>query len=225
MEKKPSISQYLISTCLFIIDELNDKYSNVEKKELKAIADQKYNEMDITVRIGYPFRQMAHYTVGDKDEMGYAKSNHDIFIESKDYKIEVKYLKNWKSSNKSRSSSNSALWKTYQNDFDWLFNEIDNGNKNNRAFVIGWFNCVDYFAQMIQLGETSGSKPLANERRICYFPYLYKANHPTYTSDLLIDYSSAYECLSVRPIGTKTGEYNCIFIGKPSDVFHFAIYY
>ena len=53
MEKKPSISQYLISTCLFIIDELNEKYSTLEKRELKEIADQKFNEMDITVRIGY----------------------------------------------------------------------------------------------------------------------------------------------------------------------------
>ena len=225
MLKQPSISQYLISTCLFVIDELNDKYKELDKPALKEIADLKFNEMDITVRIGYPFRQMAHYTVGDKEKKGLAKSNHDIFIEQKDFKIEVKYLKNWKSSNKSKSSSNSALWSTYQADFDWLFSEIDNGYKNKRAFVIGWFNCVDYFAQMIQLGESSGSKPLANERRICYFPFLYKANHPTYTNDLLIDYSCAYDVLSVRPIGIKAGEYNCIFIGNESDTFHFALYF
>ena len=68
--KKPSISQYLLSTCLFIIDELNEQYGSLSKDELKKIADDKFNEMDITVRLGYPFRQMVHYTVGDKTKRG-----------------------------------------------------------------------------------------------------------------------------------------------------------
>ena len=67
--KKPTISQYLLSICLFIIDELNEQYGRLSKEELKEIADYKYNEMDITVRLGYPFKQTVHYTVGDAKKM------------------------------------------------------------------------------------------------------------------------------------------------------------
>lgn len=63
--KTPSISQYLLSTCLFTIDELNEQYGKLSKEDHKLVADNKFNEMDITVRLGYPFKQMVHYTVGD----------------------------------------------------------------------------------------------------------------------------------------------------------------
>lgn len=221
--KTPSISQYIISTCLFITDELNAQYKGLTPQELKIIADEKFNEMDITVKIGYPFRNTAHYTVGDTVKSGQAKSNHDIFVESKDFKIEIKYLKNWKSA--SKTSSNSALWSTYQADFDWLFSEIDNGYKDKRAFVIGWFNCVEYFAQLIQLGEGSGKSPLVNEKRVCYFPFLRKTAHPTYTRDLAYNYSLAYEEQAVSLISKTQGDYRCVFIGNETDVFHFAVYY
>ena len=102
--KKPTISQYLLSTCLFTIDELNEQYGGLSKEELKQIADDKYNEMDITVRLGYPFKQTVHYTVGDGKKNG-SKVNHDLYVESKDFKIEIKYLKNWKSN----SGTNSVL--------------------------------------------------------------------------------------------------------------------
>ena len=32
--KTPTISQYLLSTCLFTIDELNEQYKNVSKEVL-----------------------------------------------------------------------------------------------------------------------------------------------------------------------------------------------
>ena len=72
--KKPTIEQYLLSTCLFIIDEINEQYKNETKEQLRELSNNRYNEMDITVRLGYPFKQMVHYTVGDK---GNKKSNHD----------------------------------------------------------------------------------------------------------------------------------------------------
>ena len=90
--KQPTIDQYLLSTCLFIIDEFNEKYRNTSKIDLKAIADEKFNEMDLCVRIGYPFKQMVHFTIGDKRSKGKSKKNHDLIVESKDYIIEVKYL-------------------------------------------------------------------------------------------------------------------------------------
>ena len=90
--RKPTINQYLLSTCLFTIDELNEQYKNVSREDLKIIANNKYNEMDITVRLGYPFKQTVHYTAGDKCKKG-IKVNHDLYVESKDFKIQVKFYR------------------------------------------------------------------------------------------------------------------------------------
>lgn len=218
---KPKISQYLLSTCLFIIDELNETYGTKPKEALKNIADDKFNEMDISVKLGYPFRQMVHYTVGDNKKG--TKSNHDLYVESKDFKIEVKYLKNWKSSSGTNSASKS--WKEYQKDFDWLLDEIRNGNKDKRAFIIGWFNCVGNFSQYLQLGSGSGSTPLANDERIAYFPFLKKLKSPTYTTDLTYNYEKAYREYPLDLIGEYNVNCDCLFLGNEHDCFHFAIYY
>ena len=228
MEKTPSIEQYLLSTCLFIIDEFNELYTDYEKPDLKSIADSKYNEMDITVRLGYPFKNSVHYTIGD-GKRDASKTNHDLYVESKDFIIEVKYLKNWDTAIK--TSSNKKKWDPYQADFDWLFSEIDNGKKHKRAFVIGWFNCVDHFGQLMQLGQRiegkrTGKNPLLSEERFCYFPFLRKTkSNPTYTSDIKYEYSYSYMSQKVKLIGETAGDYDCLFLGNESDVFHFAIYY
>ena len=224
--KHPSIEQYLISTCLYIIDELNELHAGKSKPELKKIADTQYNEMDFTVRLGYPFRHLAHYTAGDKSKNKAAKSNHDIFVASKDFKIEVKFLKNWKNP-ESDNNTNSLNWEPIQQDFDWLIDEIDSGFKSKRAFIIGWFNCVDNFSSIMKLGETAGSRPIANEMRVCYFPFLKRTNErpPTYTRDLDYEYRDAYQKLKFKPYGRNKEEYNCMFIGNENDTFHFAIYF
>lgn len=220
--KTPSISQYLLSTCLYTIDELNEQYGRLTKEELKSIADDKFNEMDITVRLGYPFKQMVHYTVGDAKPKG-SKVNHDLYVESKEFKIEIKYLKNWKSN--VGTSSNSKTWDEYQKDFNWLIEEIQEGYKHKRAFVIGWFNCVDSISRYLQLGSGKGSKPLVNEERVAYFPFLRKTKVPTYTTDLVYNYESAYEVLALNLIGEHNPNVNCMFLGQKTDVFHFAIFY
>ena len=38
-----------------------------------------------------------------------------------------------------------------------------------------------------------GSKPLVNENRLAYFPFLRRLKAPTHTTDLLINYDSAYK--------------------------------
>lgn len=220
--KQPSISQYLLSTCLYTIDEFNERYRHLTKEELKKLADKKFNEMDITVRLGYPFKNMVHYTVEDSKQKG-SKVNHDLFVESKDFKIEIKFLKNWKAN--SGTNTNSKKWEEYQKDFDWLTEEIENGCKDKRAFVMGWFNCVDTVSRYLQLGSGRGNKPLVNEERIAYFPFLRKTKVPTYTSDLIYNYDCAYEPLSLNLIRENNPNINCIFLGNKDDVFHFAIYY
>lgn len=219
--KVPTISQYLLSTCLFTIDELNEQYRELPKETLKTIADEKYNEMDITVRLGYPFRNTVHYTVGDGTRG--IKNNHDLFVESKDFKIEIKYLKNWKCNSGTNSASKS--WQEYQKDFDWLIEEIQNGNKHKRAFVIGWFNCVESISQYLQLGSSAGTKPPINEERVAYFPFLRKTKSPTLVCDLAYNYNRAYQELPLDLIGEKDYNCHCMFLGNQNDVFHFALYY
>lgn len=225
MNNMPSITEYLIATCSLIIDEFNEQYSNSSELELKKIADNDFNEMDLVVRIGYPFRNLVHYTTslmrGDKDSE--AKGNHDLVIKQKDFVIEVKYLKNWQSS--AGSTTSSKKWSEFQKDFDWLFDAIDKGNKNKRAFIIGWFNCVDCIARCIQLGEGGGSHPVVKEEKLAYFPFLRKMSVPTKTKDLQYDYQLAYETQRVNLIGRTGTDYQCLFIGKPNDKFHFAIYF
>ena len=64
---------------------------------------------------------------GAKNELGTF-----LYIGQRDFKIEVKYLKNWISSANTRAASKS--WSVFQQDFDWLMDEIDNGKK--------WKGCV-----------------------------------------------------------------------------------
>lgn len=67
--REPIIDQYLIADCLFIIDEFNIMYRDYGLEQLKREADERYNEMDMTVRIGYPFKQTAHYTAGESNRL------------------------------------------------------------------------------------------------------------------------------------------------------------
>jgi len=98
-------------------------------------------------------------------------------------------------------------------------------NKGKRAFIIGWFNCVDYFAQYMQLGATGGQKPIVDENKLVYFPFLTKTNElpPTYTKDLDYNYNFSYTTRTLNLY--KSYELNCLFLGNAKDKFHFAVYY
>lgn len=221
---EPSIEQYLVANCLFIIDEFNIMYKDYSMNDLKKVADEKFNEMDITVRVGYPFKQTAHYTVGESNRLRKEqKINHDLYIEPHNFKIEIKYLKNWMSSSKTWSVAKN--WQVFQQDFDWLMDTIDSEGNGKAAFIIAWFNCVDSFAQLIQLGKGGGAYPLVDERKLLYFPFLIKEKEPTITKNLKYNYSVAYKVRTINQIGTRKGEYNCMFLGNENDKFHFAIYY
>ena len=230
---KPTIEQYLLISGSLIMDELNEQYGNYLEKEfpklaLKESVNERFSETDLTMRLGHPFRQMAHYNVVDPNVDDTAKKNHDLFIESKEYKIEVKFLKNWRSY--VGTASNKKVWDEYQRDFNWLANEIANGRKGKSSFVVGWFNCLDYFAQAIQLGareegKRTGSNPIASENRIVYFPFLRRTAVPTHTKDLAYDYRLAYTSLRLNLNENRELDMNCMFLGSETDVFHFAIYY
>lgn len=183
-----------------------------------------FNEMDLTVLMGYPFRQNVRYTGNEnKSKKKNEKENHDLFVKTREFKIEVKFLKNWRSEADTFASSKN--WNVFFKDFDWLMDEIDINGNGKAAFVIGWFNCVDYFSSMLQLGKGSGAYPIADENKLCFFPFLTRQTVPTRTRDLKYNYAQAYEELTVNPIGNHKGGYHCMFLGNPDDKFHFAIYY
>ncbi len=105
----PMIEQYLVANCLYVIDEFNILYKGCDKPELKIEADEMFNEIDITVRLGQPFKQNAYYTAGESARMKKAKKiNHDLYIAQRDFKIEVKYLKNWISSANTRQQAKTG---------------------------------------------------------------------------------------------------------------------
>ena len=212
---------------------MNEQYKEVfvgdnAKQNLKISVNERLSETDLSMRLGHPFRQLAHYNVVDSTITDGVKKNHDLFIESKKYKVEVKFLKNWKTDRK--TNSNSKMWSEFQRDFDWIISEINNGNKGKCAFVIGWFNCVERFSEIIQLGERedgkrTGGKPLASKRKEKYFPFLKSDKEPTYTKDLIYNYNCAYEILNVNLVDKVVSDLNCVFLGEETDVFHFVIYF
>lgn len=217
-----SIEQYLISICLLIIDEFNELYSALSKPDLKKLGDTKYNEMDITVRVGYPFKSLAHYTATDKDKQRKAsKSNHDVVIDSKDFRIEIKFANN--NLSRSGNTTNSDNWEKYQQDFNWITEEVAT-HKHKSAFIIGWFNGDRSLGSLLQLGKTRGSRSVTNEDRLAYFPFLYQCRKGGYTDELSYRYNQAYSSMPVTLVGNEA-VLNCMFLGKESDVFHFALYY
>lgn len=225
---KPTIVQYLTSACLLVIDEFNEKYSSQDREKIREIANKKYKELDIVTKIGYPFKDMVNYDVGDPSSLGFDKQrkiqcSRDMCIENKDFWIEVKYLKNWKCVNGTEKLSKN--WSEFQKDFNWLFDEIQKGNKHKRAFIIAWFNCVNTFSQYMQLGKGTGLKPFLNTEKFAYFPFLRRTKTPTRITDIAYNYGMAYKELSLNLIGEKDLDCNCQFLGSPSDVFHIAIYY
>ena len=58
-----------------------------------------------------------------------------LYVEQRDFNIEIKFLKNFTSSSDTKSGSKN--WCVFQKDFNWLMDEIDAQNKGKAAFVIG----------------------------------------------------------------------------------------
>ena len=213
--KQPTIDQYLISNCLFIIDEFNDRFERIQtKKDLKEIADNGFTEADLVVRLGYPFRQMAKFNMQGPD-------TRDIVVDSKDFQIEVKFLRNFTSNY--GKTSNKITWKDLDKDFQWLFSEIKKGSKGKRAFVIGWFNSVERFSQIVQLGKGKGKEPDIDEEKRRVFPFINSVGSKT--KEIFYMYSSAYEPLTVQIPGYPGVGANCMFFGKGTDKFHIALYW
>ena len=97
-----SLEKYLLSTCLFVIDDFNERYKDIpSQSDLKWEADTCYTEADLVVRLGYPFRQMANFSL--KTSKGKEGSFNDIVVKEKDFRIEVKYIRNSKSNNKNEA--------------------------------------------------------------------------------------------------------------------------
>jgi len=211
------IDKYLISNCLFIIDEFNEKFENKSIDELKHFADLNFCEADLVVRLGYPFRQMASFNMQG--------TSRDIVVPKKDFIIEVKYLRNFTSNPQIKSRAAKLVWKeAFQKDYEWLTTEITSGQKGRRAFVIGWFNAVERFSQLMQLGEGAGMYPKINQEKLRLFPFLTHKADSDKTRDIFYKYEQAFVEKSI-PIKGYQEEVTCIFLGKPEDRFHFAIYY
>lgn len=222
--EKPRIEEYLRIICSIIIDEMNQVYNGYDIEQLKEVSSDDFNEMDLTVLMGYPFRQNARYTGNEnKSKSKNVKENYDLYIKTRGFKIEVKFLKNYRSESATMSASKN--WSVFQKDFNWLMNEIDMNGDGKTAFVIGWFNCVEYFASLLQLGTGHGAYPNVDEKKIGFFPFLMRETFPTKTRDLQYNYLHAYKELTINPIGKHEKIYHCMFLGRPEDKFHFAIYY
>lgn len=170
---------------MFIIDEFNEKFENKSVEELRYFADLNFCEADLVVRLGYPFRQMASFNMQG--------TSRDIVIPKKGFVIEVMYLRNFTSNPQINSRAAKLVWKeAFQKDYEWLTNEIISGQKGKRAFVIGWFNAVERFSQLMQLGEGSGKYPKINQEKLRLFPFLTHKSDSDRTRDIFYKYVQAF---------------------------------
>ena len=145
-KKEHSIDEYLELICSLLIDQFNVRYEHYSLDELKKEANEIYVERDWVYKIGEHFKDLAYYEIPNLNS---SQKHHDIGIPSKDFIIEIKYLKNWEAASQSKSRSNSKVWKEFEKDFQWLAEEIKSGKKGKRAFILIWCNCLDYLGQVV----------------------------------------------------------------------------
>jgi len=218
------LNEYLRIFCLSIIDDLNEKHKGIPSRseELEQIS-KGYSETDFSFRVGYFFRERV--TFEQKDNKIEAKDaihgHNDIHVPSKDFKIEVKFAKPHKSVD--GKNNNKLPWKQVIGDFRWLENEIVNGKKYKRAFVIGWFNTAE-LNKLIQLGKGGGSSPSLPIEKEIFFPFITFDTASRRTDTVKINYGLAEKELTIcNP--NFSGAMNCIFLGQSEDLFHVALYY
>lgn len=225
-KKEHSIDEYLELICSLLIDQFNVRYEHYSLDELKKEANERYVERDWVYKIGEHFKDLAYYEIPNLNS---SQKHHDIGIPSKDFIIEIKYLKNWEAASQSKSRSNSKVWKEFEKDFQWLAEEIKSGKKGKRAFILIWCNCLDYLGQVVQLGSGRGYKNPINKDRLVYFPYLINSKGNAdivYTRDLVNNYDKNFPCqLDLNSIGKGDVNMDCLFLGNKKDKLHIVIYY
>lgn len=211
------ILDYLKSNLLLIIEELNLNLKNYTNEELKEFADHLFTEADFQARIWHPYRNFAHLNMQGNPK--------DIHIPSKDYIIEVKYLKAFSSASKSKS--NKATWyNAFEKDYTWLVNEIKKGKKNKRIFILGWINVEGRnFNNVMQLGIGTGQTPSINRERIILFPFLNYNPTTNRTNSTFYSYVQNNNINSITIPGFGDETISCLFLGKPTDKFHIAAYF
>lgn len=218
------INDYLRIFCLSIIDDLNEKHKKVSfrSEDLKKLSSG-YSETDFVFRIGYFFRERVMFEVKEsKEESEGSKLGHvDIYVPSKDFKIEVKFAKSHKS--EGGKDDNKLPWKQVIPDFNWLKYGLSHGEKHKRAFVIGWFNTAE-LNKLIQIGGDPGQLPTLGLDKGFFFPFISFDSNTRLTNSVKIDYEKVGKELIVE-IPDFDGLMNCLFLGNKEDLFHIAIYY
>lgn len=211
------ILDYLKSNLLLIIEELNMNLKNYTNEQLKEYADHLFTEADLQARIWYPYRNFAYLNMQGNPK--------DIHIPSKDYIIEVKYLRAFSSAYKSKS--NKANWSNaFEKDYNWLVSEIKKGKKNKRAFILGWINTEGRkFNNVMQLGSGTGQTPQINSERIILFPFLNYNPITKKTKSVFYSYAQNNNINSITIPGFADETVSCLFLGKPTDKFHIAVYF
>ena len=155
------INRYFDSSIHILIDEMDMIMKDLSNIDQQEYANKKYSEADFTIRLGSPFRQWARYPM-------HGTKGHDIIIDYKDFKVEIKYWRNWHGG----TGTQKAVWaNSYGDDFNWLVREIKNGKKNLRALVCGWFTFFEW-RELLQLGSSPGPNPFVNKARLKKLPFL-----------------------------------------------------
>jgi hypothetical protein len=198
------IQNYLISNCLLIIEDLNQRFSRHENDEILDFATKEFDESDLVFLLAYPFRNIMKVSMQGKNE--------DIIVKSLNFIIEVKYLYSTKS----------------------MAGNYTNKRSFQETFIKGWYNTYGSFSNLMQLGKSTGANPIVDIEKINYFPFLYAPSKNCHVNEVkyryeeqsnAITFEESYKPDTVSIPNLKKGKVNCLFLGKETDKFHFAIYF
>jgi len=203
------IYNYFDSSCRIIVDEFNYLVQGLDVRQKEQYAIDKLCEADLVFRLGNPFRQLARYTVqGSKGQ--------DIIVDYKDFRVEVKYWRYWFGG----TGKQKLVWKdAFQKDFDWLCNQIDDGQKGKRAFIGCWSPLIGW-NELLQLGSSTGTNPAPNMERLSLLPFVECTGKGV--ADLRTRYSENQGSFTLSERGTKV---NWSLYGLPSDFINMVMYY
>jgi hypothetical protein len=164
MKKEKEVIECFASICNIIIKQYNFKFETMTEEQKKDYLNNRH-ENDFVFKLGSPFGELSRYpTEGAKGK--------DIILDELGFKVSVKYWRSWV-----KQSTNKTKWEnSLPREIDWLFSEIEKGNKGKSILICGWGTCLKW-NEILQLGSSTGINPEINSKRLELLPFLYNTDN------------------------------------------------
>lgn len=164
MKNENEVIECFSSICNIIIKQFNFRLKTMNEDKRRKYFN-KITENDFVFKLGKPFDDLARFpTEGSKGK--------DIILDELNFKVSVKYWRSWV-----KYSTNKTKWEhSLPKEIDWLYKEIENGNKGNSILICGWGTCLKWH-EILQLGNSTGTNPPINYERLKLLPFIHSQDN------------------------------------------------